>query len=412
MAVSTRYKTVKDKDGKPILGADGKLKRTITGYQASVSVYDPKVGKTIRRVVGTFRRSGDAHRAERAAKVAVENGRFELEQSTPTKVSTVADCVSTWLAGKRATVSANTASQYESAWRLHLEPALGDRDITRLSRVDVKAALRTWQQAGMKAQLQNRVMLVLRGALDEALENGLVAVNPATGITLPSTKKRRDIPHWTPAHLRAFLAEGEQDQLGVFWHFTALEGMRRAEGLALRWSDLHWSADDAAARATIVQTIVPDASNGGAPLVQPRAKTKGSQRTVTLSAPTVAALKRHRDRQAFQRQKLGDVWPVDYDLIVTNDLGGPVRPDSVRTHRLAVVGRAGVPDPGTHGLRHHAATAMLRAGVSPAIVAQKIGHSDISLTVGTYGHLVPADQAPANAALESLLAEALPTGTE
>jgi len=317
-----------------------------------------------------------------------------------------------WLAGRKATVTANTVSRYESAYRLHLKAALGDRDITMLTRADVRAAVRAWQAAGMGAQLQNRVALVLRCALDEAVEDGILAANPAAGITLPSPKKRRDIPHWTPDHLRAFLAGGEHDQFGVFWYFTALEGMRRAEGLALRWSDLHWSADEADCRATIVQTVVPDMANGGAPLVQARAKTKGSQRTVTLTRPTVEALKRHRDRQAFQRQKLADVWPADLDLIVTNELGGVVRPDAVKGHRLAVVAGTGVPDPGTHGLRHHAATAMLRAGVSAAIVAHKIGHGDITLTVNTYGHLMPTDQAAVNQALEAFLAQPARTGTE
>ncbi len=206
-----------------------------------------------------------------------------------------------------------------------------------------------------------------------------------------------------------FLAEGERDQFGVFWHFAALEGLRRAEGLGLRWSDLHWNADETTCRATIVQTVVPDMANGGAPLVQPRAKTAGSQRTVTLTVPTVAALQRHRDRQAFRRRDLSDVWPDGLDLIVTNELGNVVRPDSVKRHRLAVIAASGVPDPGTHGLRHLAATAMLRAGVSPAIVAKKIGHSDIGVTVGTYGHLVPSDQSAANDAIEALCARE--TGT-
>jgi len=314
----------------------------------------------------------------------------------------VAEAVRGWLAGRKATVTVNTYSQYESAFRLHLNEALGNRDIADLTRADVKAALRKWQEAGMGAQLQNRTMLVLRCALDEAVEDGILAANPAAGIPLPTPKKRRDIPHWTASHLGAFLAEGERDQLGVFWFLTALEGMRRAEGLGLRWCDRHWTDDETACRATIVQTVVPDMADGGAPLVQPRAKTRGSQRTVTLTMPTLEALKRHRDRQAFQRQAAGDAW-CDLDLIVTNEIGEAVRPDSVAGHRRALMARAGVPQVRTHDLRHLAATTMLRGGISPALVAAKIGHSDISLTVGTYGHLVPQDQAQANAAIESFL---------
>ncbi len=365
-----------------------------------------------RETIGTFATKTEANAEQGRVKDEIRRGVFvpswmQSDTAEQARIWTVASVVEAWLAGRRATVSANTHSQYESAYRLHLRDALGDRDITTLTRADVKAALRTWQAAGMGAQLQNRVMLVLRCALDEAVEDGILAANPAAGISLPSPKKRRDIPHWTPEHLRAFLDEGERNQLGAFWHLAAIEGMRRGEILGLRWTDLHWTADETGCRATIVQTTVSNMAHGGAPLVQSRAKTKGSQRTVTLTAPTVAALKRHRDRQAFQRQKLADAWPDKLDLIVTDELGGVVRPDAVKRHRLAVIAASGVPDPGTHGLRHHAVTAMLRAGVSPAIVAAKIGHADIGLTVGTYGHLVPSDQTAANAALEAYL-----TGTE
>ncbi|MBA3277008.1 MAG: hypothetical protein H0T72_14595, partial [Chloroflexia bacterium] len=131
----------------------------VTGYQVAVSVFDPKAGKIVRSVVGSFTRRKDADRAERAAKVAVENGTFELEPLEPAKVWTVGAVVAGWLTGHRATVTANTYSQYESAYRLHLKDALGDCDITGLTRADIKAVLRLWQAAGMGAQLQNRAML-------------------------------------------------------------------------------------------------------------------------------------------------------------------------------------------------------------------------------------------------------------
>lgn len=381
-------------------------------WQVRVDQREPITGQRKRHVVGTYRLRSAALAAERKAIDAIQAGTFQPEPVKPVKVWTVTATVEAWLVGRKATVSPNTASQYMSAWERHVKPVIGDRDVTTLTRADIKGLVRAWQDANLGAQLQHRSLLVVRCALDEAVEDGILAANAAVGIRLPSPKKRRDLPHWTPADLRRFLAEGEHDQLGVFWHFAAVEGFRRAEALALRWSDLHWSADDTVCAASIVCTVVPDMSNGGAPIVQSKAKTKGSQRTVTLTRPTVEALKRHRDRQTFRRRELGDLWPDGLDLIVTDELGGVVRPDAVKRHRLTVVAAAGVPDLGTHGLRHHAITAMLRAGVSPAIVAQKAGHADVGLTYGTYGHLIPSDQATANAALEALLAEPPATGTD
>ncbi len=399
--------------------AKGKGGKPATRYMVRVYVPDPSTGKRAWDTVGTFTRKGDAERAERKATLEVENGAYVTraerkrlsESSVAPRVWTVAAVVTGWLTGRKVHVTSNTYAGYEGAWRLHVRPSIGDMDVTALTRADVKDLVRTWQAGGMGAQLQNRSLLVLRSALDEAVEDGILAANPAAGIRLPSPKSRRDLPVWTPDHLGQFLDAGERDQLGVFWHLTALEGFRRAEALGLRWGDLHWNADETACTATVVQTVVPDLANGGAPLIQPRAKTAGSQRSVTLTGATVAALRRHRDRQAFRRRDLADIWP-DHDLIVTNELGGVVRPDSVARHRRAVMEAAKVPAISTHDLRHLAATTMLRGGASLAIVAQKIGHTDTSTTFGTYGHLTAEDQGAATRAVEAFLARATRTGTD
>jgi integrase len=151
--------------------------------------------------------------------------------------------------------------------------------------------------------------------------------------------------------------------------------------------------------------VIPDQSNGGKALVQDRTKTDSGERAVLLSAPTVAALKRHRDRQKFQRESVGDAWG-DHDLVVTTALGEPVNPSNVKRNRARIMAKAGVQATTTHGLRHMAATLMLQAGTSPALVASKIGHKDISQTVNTYGHIKAEDQRSANAAVEAYLARA------
>jgi integrase len=371
-------------------------------WQVLVDTRDPITKARKRHTIGSFRLKSAAQVAERRAFDQIQAGTFQPEPVAPPRVWTVGDVVTSWLTGKKATLSSNSLSQYDSVWRRHVEPALGDHEVTGLTRADVRVVVRAWQAQGMGAQLQNRCLLVLRCALDEAVEDGILTANPAAGIRLPSPKKRRDLPQWTPDHLRAFLTAAEEDQLGVFWWLTAVEGMRRAEALGLRWSDIQWSGDETAARATIVQTVVADAANGGRALIQHHTKTRGSQRTVSLTPTTTQALRRHRDRQAFQRQAMGELWR-ELGLIVTDEIGGAIRPAAVRTHRLTAMT--------THDLRHFAATAMLRAGVSPAIVAAKVGHADIGLTVGTYGHLIPDDQASANAALESFLATPTMTGT-
>ena len=42
-----------------------------------------------------------------------------------------------------------------------------------------------------------------------------------------------------------------------------------------------------------------------------------------------------------------------------------------------------------HDLRHSNATALIQAGVNPRVVQQRLGHSDVNITLNTYTHVLP-----------------------
>ena len=255
--------------------------------------------------------------------------------------------------------------------------------------------------------------MILRVSLARQVKNGTIPHNPAEGIEKPSARTRKAFTIWSDAEIDRFLAEAERDRMAPFWFLTLAEGMRRGEALGLRWSDLRWNADESACVATITQTVVPDLAGGGAALIQPRAKTAGSQRSIMLTESTIAVLKAHRDRQRFERQALAEAWG-NHNLICTTSIGTPITPSTVKRNRNALIDRAGVPLLTTHGLRHVAATVMLRNGISPALVASRLGHRNISTTVDRYGHLVVSDQREAAKAMEAAIARgrASRTGTD
>jgi len=64
---------------------------------------------------------------------------------------------------------------------------------------------------------------------------------------------------------------------------------------------------------------------------------------------------------------------------------------------------SGLPDIRFHDLRHTAATLMLQQGTHPKVIQERLGHSDISLTLNTYSHVLPSMQEEAAERLEELL---------
>ncbi len=65
--------------------------------------------------------------------------------------------------------------------------------------------------------------------------------------------------------------------------------------------------------------------------------------------------------------------------------------------------RAGVPRIRPYDLRHTAASLLLAANVHPKIVAERLGHVNVSLTLSTYSHVLPEMQRDAADTLERLL---------
>ncbi len=63
-----------------------------------------------------------------------------------------------------------------------------------------------------------------------------------------------------------------------------------------------------------------------------------------------------------------------------------------RCHFKPLLKRAGLPDIRFHDLRHTSASLLLAAGVHPKVVPERLGHSQISVTMDIYSHVLPTMQ--------------------
>lgn len=392
MAIVKRYAKGDTERKKPI------------GYQVQVSRVHPMTGTRQRKVVGTRELWKAAKALERDALRDIEAGVFEWEDPKPEPVQTiptVRDACETWIRLKALEIGENTVSSYEGVLRNHIGPVFGGELVTAITHDMVQDWILDMQAAGKHAQTISRSLVVLSGALDRQVRGGLLSANPALGVRKPSVSKgKKDVAQWSAEQVAAFFeAASAHDYAPAFW-LGELEGMRRAEILGLRWSDIRGlDTDGGPVVASVAQTCVADQRNGGRALLQPKAKTRSSERAILLTQPTVEALRRHRDKQAFIRKAAGDAWQAN-DLVICDQVGEPVRPAGFTLAVKRMVKEAGLPELTPHALRHHALTRLLRQGVSPALAAQKAGHSDVSLVFRSYGHLIEADQSAANAAIE------------
>ena len=78
-------------------------------------------------------------------------------------------------------------------------------------------------------------------------------------------------------------------------------------------------------------------------------------------------------------------------------------PRNVNRHFSRALKQASLPHQRFHDLRHGCATLLLAQGVHPRVVMDILGHSQISLTMDTYSHVIPELQQQAASEMDSIL---------
>lgn len=123
---------------------------------------------------------------------------------------------------------------------------------------------------------------------------------------------------------------------------------------------------------------------------------------VVLSQMTIEKMKVHLDSQQKEKILAGNRW-VENDLIFPSTIGRPLDHRNLYREFKIFLKSAGVPEIRFHDLRHTAVTLVLQEGVHPKVVQERLGHSDITLTLNTYSHVLPSMQEEAAEKVDNIL---------
>lgn len=237
-----------------------------------------------------------------------------------------------WAAGERQRLLA-TARQ---AWRS------GDKGAHRAARADL-AGLPPHRRTVGAATMQ-RIRATLRSALEDAVRQGLTAVNVAkltklqtgkrpkalvwtservtawqtayerelaaeraSGHTVNAFKVWVSLPRpsgvmvWTPEQIGIFLDHAAAHPLYPLFHLMAFRGLRRGEACGLAWPDLDLAAASLTVRENRVKITYQEIEDGNP-------KTDAGEDTIPLDSGTVTVLEAHHRRQDESRAEWGQAW--------------------------------------------------------------------------------------------------------
>lgn len=131
-------------------------------------------------------------------------------------------------------------------------------------------------------------------------------------------------------------------------------------------------------------------------------KTAKSNRLLALSPKTCVILRRHLDFEIDLYRRLRVPFTNDRLIFCRWD-GTPLIPATVRKSWKRLVKRLGIENINFHALRHSHATLLLREGISPKVISERLGHANITTTLNIYAHVTPGMQRQAVKAFDRIL---------
>jgi integrase len=367
-------------EGNIYLRADGRwAARVSVGYRNGKRARRWLYGKTRAEVANRLRSAIQAHQDG----TLVQPGRTTVEQF-----------LNRWLADcARQRLRPRTFLSYSQMVRLHIVPTLGRVPLQRLTPQHVQAWLNERHRAGLSPRTCQYMRAILRSALAQAHRWGIVARNVATLVESPRVT-RHEITPLNPEQARALLAAVRDHRLGALFTVAIALGLRQGEALGLTWGAVDLDT------GTLTVRAAPQRVGKTWELVEP--KSERSRRTLVMPEVVSTALRAHRVTQLQERLLAGSRWS-ETGFVFTTRTGTPLEARNLIRAFNAVLRDTGLPRVRFHDLRHTAATFLLAQGVDPRTIMETLGHSQISLTLDTYSHVLPSLQHDAAERMNRLL---------
>lgn len=340
-----------------------------SSWYYTVSIGRKADGRRDQRKKGGFAAKRDAQEALTLLLKQVQDG----VPVAPSK-QTVGQFLETWLPSVRHSLRPQTWEGYEFLARRYVIPNIGGLRLAELNHVRINTLYAELLQNGgrggkpLSRKTVRNVHILLRRALNDAA----IPANPASKAS-PPKPARRDLQVWDAVTLQAFLAKAKGHQDYLPWLLLAATGMRRSEVLGLQWADVDF------ARATVSVE---------------QSKTAAGRRLVTLDPTTLAALREWR------LARMGSTYVVGTE---------PLAPGAFTERFRKQVRAWGFPIIRLHDLRHTHASLLLKEGVHPKVVQERLGHSSIQVTLDIYSHVVEGLQETAATAVGGFLWDAVAT---
>ncbi|MFC1846669.1 tyrosine-type recombinase/integrase, partial [Chloroflexota bacterium] len=309
--------------------------------------------------------------------------------------TTLAEYLNKWLKDyAKATLSPRGYERYAGIINKHIIPDLGKITLIQLKPEHLQKHYTAKLNEGLSPRTVRYHHAVIHIALKTAVKWDLLNRNVADAVESPRIR-RTEMQTWDEYEINLFLERTKDSPYYALFYTAIFTGMRRSEILALRWQDIDFIYGQIYINRSLHQL-----KDGSFVFTQP--KSAKSSRTIALTPSTALILKDYYEQTKLESDLTG-IPLTDNDLVFSNIDGKPIRPNTVTRAWNTLAKQYGLKVIRLHDARHTHASLMLKKGMHPKVVQERLGHSSIQMTIDTYSHVAPGIQEAAANRFDEIL---------
>ncbi|MDD7793656.1 site-specific integrase [Clostridium sp. 'White wine YQ'] len=360
-------------------------KNNAWNYRVDIGI-DPQTGQRKRKSKGGFRTKAEAQAALAEILNKVNSGTF-IEETKMTVDKYLDYWIEAYCIGNLAPSTLKRYNELCNTIKKHL----GKANLATLQPIEIQSFYnRLLDEGDLSAATILKVHRVFHTAYKHAYAWRLTSTIPTTAATPPRPVKS-EFSVWDSEEATLFLDKIKEHNIYIAILLALQTGMRLGEILALKWDNVNILGKTLTVRNSL--SLIKKE------IIIKKPKTASSVRTIALMDTTVNELKKVRKKQLELKLSKG----LEYEYVcLWDDDARHMLPDYVSKTFQKLIKKYNFKRIRFHDLRHTHATLLLQQGVHPKIVSERLGHSNISMTLDIYSHVLPNMQLEAVKKLENI----------
>ncbi|KQU24069.1 integrase [Bacillus sp. Leaf13] len=342
---------------------------------------DPETGGRKTTTRRKFKTKKEAQEAARKLEQEIADGILISNSNL-----TFDDVFNQWFLNHSKTIKTSTKKSIESKFRKHILPRFGKLKMKDITRPYCQKMI---NEIALSISSVNDIKIQANQVFKYALKMDIISMNPLEHVSIPRQQKELineesendERNYWRKDEIKQFLSITKHElsfRDHVLFHLLIYTGARKGELLAVTWDDIDFEGGSIRLAKTLFHTE--------GEFIFQTSKTKESKRLISLGTKTLTLLKKWRIQQNEANLASSHDWD-NKKVVFTRDDGSPTRLAYLNEKLDIVIKKHNLHRITIHGLRHTHASLLFESGASIKEVQERLGHSDIQMTMNIYTHV-------------------------